>query len=57
MILVTDGVNESMLYESMPNALNKWKLSIFKIIDKRIEFYSQNTNRGFYPLNQSFFST
>ena len=21
-----------------------WKLSIFKIIDKRIEFYSQNTN-------------
>ena len=22
----------------------EWKLSIFKIVDKRIEFYTQNTN-------------
>ena len=27
-----------------PDALKNWKLSIFKIIDKRIEFYFQNTN-------------
>ena len=26
-----------------PSALKNWKLSIFKIIDKRIEFYSRNT--------------
>ena len=27
-----------------PNALNEWKVSIFKIVDQRIKFYSQNTN-------------
>ena len=26
------------------DALNDWKLNIFKIIDSRISFYSQNTN-------------
>ena len=26
------------------NAMNEWKLSIFNIVDKRIKFYSQNTN-------------
>ena len=28
----------------VPSILKNWKLSIFKIIDKRIEFYSLNTN-------------
>ena len=27
------------------NALKEWKLSIFNIVDKRIKFYSHNTNR------------
>ena len=27
-----------------PNALKEWKASIFKIVDQRIKFYSQNTN-------------
>ena len=27
-----------------PNALKQWKVSIFKIVDQRIKFYSQNTN-------------
>ena len=27
------------------NALKEWKRSIFTIMDKRIKFYSQNTNR------------
>ena len=26
------------------NAIKEWKLSIFNIVDKRIKFYSQNTN-------------
>ena len=26
-----------------PNALKEWKVSIFKIVDQRIKFYSQNT--------------
>ena len=26
------------------NAMKEWKLSIFNIVDKRIQFYSQNTN-------------
>ena len=26
-----------------PNALKEWKVSIFKIVDHRIKFYSQNT--------------
>ena len=26
-----------------PRALKAWKVSIFKIVDKRIKFYSQNT--------------
>ena len=30
---------------SEPNALKEWKVSIFKIVDQRINFYSQNTNR------------
>ena len=37
MIIVRVGVNESML----SNALNNWKLKIFKIIDERV-FYSNN---------------
>ena len=27
-----------------PNALKEWKVSIFKIVDQHIKFYSQNTN-------------
>ena len=27
-----------------PGALKEWKVSIFKIVDQRIKFYSQNTN-------------
>ena len=27
-----------------PDALMEWKVSIFKIVDKLIKFYSQNTN-------------
>ena len=27
-----------------PNALKEWKVSILKIVDQRIKFYSQNTN-------------
>ena len=27
-----------------PDALKEWKGSIFKIVDQRIKFYSQNTN-------------
>ena len=27
-----------------PNALKEWKVSLFKIVDQRINFYSQNTN-------------
>ena len=27
-----------------PNALKEWKVSIFKIVDQRIKFYSQITN-------------
>ena len=41
MISVTVGVNEREYVE--PSALKNCKLSIFKIIDKRIEFYSRNT--------------
>ena len=40
MILVIDGVNERVL----SNAMKEWKLSICNIVDKRIKFYSQNTN-------------
>ena len=36
MIIVRVGVNESML----SNALNNWKLKLFKIIDERVLFYS-----------------
>ena len=32
-----------------PNALKEWKVSIFKIVDQRIKFYSQILT--FYPLN------
>ena len=32
-----------------PDALKEWKVSIFKIVDQRIKFYSQNTN--ILPLN------
>ena len=41
MISVIDGVNESYVE---PNALKEWKVSIFKIVDQHIKFYSQNTN-------------
>ena len=44
MILVIDGVNERVL-----GVMKEWKLSIFNIVDKRIKFYSQNTN--LLPLN------
>ena len=27
-----------------PDALKEWKVRIFKIVDQRIKFYSQNTN-------------
>ena len=27
-----------------PDTLKEWKVSIFKIVDQRIKFYSQNTN-------------
>ena len=27
-----------------PNALKEWKVSIYKIVDQRIKFYSQNTS-------------
>ena len=27
-----------------PDALKEWKVSIFKIVDQRIKFYSQSTN-------------
>ena len=42
-IFVIAGVNESML-SLIPesNALNSWKLNIFKIIDGRISFYCNN---------------
>ena len=36
--------NQAILRVVQTSALKNWKLSIFKIIDKRIEFYSQNTN-------------
>ena len=35
MIIVRIGVNESML-------INNWILKIFKIIDERVSFYSNN---------------
>ena len=41
MILVIDGVNERVVE---CNGMKEWKLSIFNILDKRIKFYSQNTN-------------
>ena len=28
----------------VPNALKEWKIDIFKILDQRIKFYSQNIN-------------
>ena len=40
MNFVIVGVSERMLSD----ALKDWKLNIFKIIDRRISFYSQNTN-------------
>ena len=40
-IIVRTGVNKSML----SNALNNWKLKIFKIIDERVLFYSNNLDR------------
>ena len=39
---VIDGVSESMLVKH--KALKEWKLSILKLVNKRISFYSQNTN-------------
>ena len=38
MNFVIVGVSENML-----RVLKDWKLNIFKIIDRRISFYSQNT--------------
>ena len=37
MIIISVGVNESML-----SLINNWKLKIFKIIDERVLFYSNN---------------
>ena len=39
---VIDGVNESML--SMHKALKECRLSILKLVNRRVSFYSQNTN-------------
>ena len=39
---VIDGVSESMLVEH--KALKEWKLSILKLVNKRISFYAQNIN-------------
>ena len=36
------------------NAMKEWKLSIFNIVDKRIKFYSQNTNLLPSKLKSSF---
>ena len=40
MNIVIVGVSESMLRVML---LKDWKLNIFKIIDRRISFYSHNT--------------
>ena len=40
MNFVIVGVSENVECD----ALKDWKLNIFKIIDRRISFYSQNTN-------------
>ena len=37
-----------------PNALKERKVSIFKIVDQRIKFYSQNTNLYLLNLNPLF---
>ena len=41
MNIVIVGVSESMLSVIL---LKDWKLNSFRIIDRRISFYSQNTN-------------
>ena len=41
MILVIDSVNERVFSVML---LTEWKLSIFNIVDKRMKFYSHNTN-------------
>ena len=41
MTFVIVGVSESMLSVMLQK---DWKLNIFKIIDRRISFYSQNTS-------------
>ena len=42
---LNDFSNRWCKHESVEcNALNEWKLSIFNILDKRIKFYSLNTN-------------
>ena len=41
MTSVIVGVNEKNVE---PDALNKWKINVFKIIDTRISFYSRNTH-------------
>ena len=42
---VAGSLNELCNQEHVDcDALKDWKLNIFKIIDRRISFYSQNTN-------------
>ena len=31
-----------------PHALQIWNVNIFKIVDKHVKFYSQNTNHSLY---------
>ena len=38
------------------NAMKEWKLNIFKIVDKRIKIYSQNTNLLPHNNNEKFTS-
>ena len=43
-VLVTCSCLQSKREHVECDALKDWKLNIFKIIDRRISFYSQNTN-------------
>ena len=46
MLLSTKKTKELLLSKTKHecNALKEWKLSIFNIVDRRIKFYSHNTN-------------
>ena len=49
MSFASDGAKKE---QSECNALNRWKISIFSIIEKRISFYSKNLK--FLPTKLSF---